>query len=88
MAVVSALVLFATELVSVDVTAIGILAALLLVGLITQGLADADLIGEPLYVLCPPDADLSVALDSGLSGFASTATITVLAMLILSEGVQ
>ena len=83
-----ALVLFATEPVPVDVTAIGILVCLLLVDPITQWLADAGLLAEPLYVLRPPGGDLSVALDSGLSGFASTATITVLAMFILSEGVQ
>ena len=83
-----ALVLFATEPVPVDVTAIGVLVVLLLVDPITVSLADAGLIADPLYVLRAPGDDLSVALDSGLSGFASTATITVLAMFILSEGVQ
>jgi di/tricarboxylate transporter len=83
-----ALVFFATEPVPVDVTAIGVLVALLLVDPVTQGLTDAGLLAEPLYVLRSPGADLSAALDSGLSGFASTATITVLAMFILSDGVQ
>jgi len=83
-----ALVLFATEPVPVDVTAIGILVALVLVDPISQGLADAGLLAEPLYVLRGEGDLLSDALDSGLSGFASTATITVLAMFILSDGVQ
>jgi di/tricarboxylate transporter len=83
-----ALVFFATEPVPVDVTAIGILVTLLLVDPVTQALADAGLLTQPLFVLRPVGADLSVALDSGLSGFASTATITVLAMFILSAGVQ
>ncbi|WP_340101960.1 SLC13 family permease [Salinibaculum salinum] len=83
-----ALVFFATEPVPVDVTAIGILVALVLVDPLTQALADAGALTQPLFVLRPAGADLSVALDSGLSGFASTATITVLAMFILSAGVQ
>ncbi|MEF8784463.1 MAG: SLC13 family permease [Haloarculaceae archaeon] len=83
-----ALVFFATEPVPVDITAIGILVTLLLADPVTQALADAGLLAQPLFVLRPAGADLSVALDSGLSGFASTATITVLAMFILSAGVQ
>jgi di/tricarboxylate transporter len=83
-----ALVFFATEPVPVDVTAIGVLVALLLVDPLTEGAATAGLIAEPLYVLRPAGAGLSTALDNGLSGFASTATITVLAMFVLSDGVQ
>jgi len=83
-----ALVLFATEPVPVDVTAIGVLVVLLLTDPASEMLAEAGLISAPLYVLRPPGADVSAALDNGLSGFASTATVTVLAMFILSEGVQ
>ncbi len=83
-----ALVLFATEPVPVDVTAIAILVTLVLVDPISQGLADAGLLAEPLYILRGEGGPLSDALESGLSGFASTATITVLAMFILSDGVQ
>ncbi|WP_302082843.1 SLC13 family permease [Salinibaculum rarum] len=86
--ILAALVFFATEPVPVDVTAIGILVVLLLADPVTEALADGGVLAEPLYVLRPAGADLSVALDSGLSGFASTATITVLAMFILSAGVQ
>ena len=63
--VVVALVLFATEPVPIDITAIGIMVALMLL--------------EPWTRVTPAD---------GVSGFASSATITVLAMFILSEGVQ
>ena len=83
-----ALVLFATEPVPVDVTAIGILVALLLLDPASEALASAGLIDRPLYVLRPVGAELSAALDNGLSGFASTATVTVLAMFILSDGIQ
>jgi di/tricarboxylate transporter len=79
--VLGALVLFATELVPVDVTAIGVLVTLLLVEPVTGVAAAAGLLGAPisLFEQYPQDA---------LSGFASTATLTVLAMFILSEGVQ
>ena len=86
--ILCALVLFATEPVPVDVTAIGVLVALLLVDPISEGLAAAGVLSEALYVLRPAGADLSAALDNGLSGFASTATVTVLAMFILSSGIQ
>ena len=82
-----ALVLFATELVPVDVTAIGVMVALMLVEPTTATLADAGLIEGPVYVLHQPGDGVS-PLTQGLSGFASTATITVLAMFILSDGVQ
>jgi len=82
-----ALVLFATELVPVDVTAIAVMVALLAVEPVTATLVDLDLLAEPLYVLHQPGDDIS-PLTQGLSGFASTATITVLAMFILSDGVQ
>jgi di/tricarboxylate transporter len=83
-----ALVLFATEAVPVDVTAIGVMVTLLLVDPVTQGLADVGLLAEPLYVLRSPGESLGLALENGLSGFSSTATITVLAMFVLSEGVR
>lgn len=60
-----ALILFATEPVPVDITAIGIMVALMVLG--------------PLTGITPED---------GLSGFASPATVTVLAMFILSYGIQ
>ncbi|WP_254274357.1 SLC13 family permease [Haloarcula marina] len=85
--VLVALVLFATEALPVDVTAIGVMVALLLVEPTTMGLAEAGLLAEPLYVLHQPGDGVS-PLTRGLSGFASTATITVLAMFILSDGVQ
>ena len=83
-----ALVLFATEPVPVDVTALTVLVALLLVDPVTQGLADAGLLAEPVFVLRSPGEELAAATARGLSGFASSATITVLAMFILSGGVQ
>lgn len=60
-----ALVLFVTEPMPIDVIAIGILVALILL--------------EPWTGVGP---------EEGVSGFSSSATITVLAMFILSEGVQ
>jgi di/tricarboxylate transporter len=68
--IVAALVLFATEPVPIDITAIGLMVALILLG--PDGILDLT----------------GVAVSDGLSGFASTATITVLAMFILSDGVQ
>jgi di/tricarboxylate transporter len=82
-----ALGLFATEALPVDVTAIGVMVALMVVEPATATLAEAGLLDGPLYVLHQPGDDLS-PLTQGLSGFASTATITVLAMFILSDGVQ
>ena len=82
-----ALVLFATEIVPVDITAFGVLVALLLVQPVTEQLATWGLLGGPVYVLVEPASDVS-AVSRGLSGFASTATITVLAMFILSAGVR
>lgn len=60
-----ALVLFATEPVPIDITAIGIMVSLMVL--------------EPWTEVSPQE---------GVSGFASTATVTVLAMFILSYGVQ
>jgi di/tricarboxylate transporter len=68
--IVVALVLFATEPVPIDITAIGIMVALMLLG----SAGPFDLTG-----ISPAD---------GVSGFSSSATITVLAMFILSAGVQ
>ncbi|MBX0286857.1 SLC13 family permease [Haloarcula salinisoli] len=85
--ILAALVLFATELVPVDVTAIAVMVALLAVEPVTATFVDLNLLAEPLYVLHQPGDDIS-PLAQGLSGFASTATITVLAMFILSDGVQ
>ena len=63
--VLAALVLFATEPVPIDITAIGIMVTLMIL--------------EPWTEVSPAE---------GISGFASTATITVLAMFILSYGIQ
>ncbi len=60
-----ALVLFMTEVVPIDITAIGVLVALIIL--------------EPWTQIEPQE---------GLMGFANPATITVLAMFILSEGVR
>ena len=81
-----ALALFATEAVPVDITAISVMVALMLIEPVTATLADAGL-GETIHVLHEPGDGVS-PLSQGLSGFASTATITVLAMFILSDGVQ
>ena len=85
--IVAALVLFATEALPVDVTAIGVMVALMLAEPVTMLAADMGLLAGPVYVLHQPGDGVS-PLDRGLSGFASTATITVLAMFILSDGVQ
>ncbi|WP_224270366.1 SLC13 family permease [Haloprofundus salinisoli] len=74
-----ALVLFATEPVPVDVTALGIMVTLMLVQPVTEALASAGLLAAPIVM---------ISVEQGLSGFASRATLTVLAMFILSEGVQ
>ncbi|MDS0220305.1 SLC13 family permease [Haloarcula sp. S1AR25-5A] len=85
--IVAALVLFATEALPVDVTAIGVMVSLMLAEPVTMLAADVGLLAEPVYVLHQAGDGVS-PLDRGLSGFASTATITVLAMFILSDGVQ
>ena len=82
-----ALVAFATEVVPVDVTAIGVMVTLLLVEPVTTMLVDWGLLGAPIYVLHQSGDGVS-PVSQGLSGFASGATITVLAMFVLSEGVQ
>lgn len=63
--VVLALVLFVSELLPIDITAIGLLVLVVLL--------------EPWTGISP---------EEGISGFASPATITVLAMFILSEGIR
>ena len=76
-----ALVAFATEPVPVDITALGILVALLTVEPVTRQLVGVGLLASPIVVF----ADITA---QGLSGFANAATLTVLAMFVLSEGVQ
>ena len=85
--IVAALVLFATEALPVDVTAIAVMVALMLAEPATTLAANVGLLADPVYVLHQAGDGIS-PLDRGLSGFASTATITVLAMFILSDGVQ
>ncbi|MFB6142279.1 MAG: SLC13 family permease, partial [Halorientalis sp.] len=60
-----ALVLFVTEAVSSDITALGVLVALAVL--------------EPVT---------GVTASEAISGFASPATVTIMAMYILSEGIQ
>ncbi|WP_224333090.1 SLC13 family permease [Haloprofundus halobius] len=74
-----ALVFFATEPVPVDVTALGVMVTLMLVQPMSETLAAAGLLTAPMQL---------ISVEQGLSGFASQATLTVLAMFILSEGVQ
>ena len=68
--IVVALVLFALEPVPIDITAIGIMVSLMVLG--TAG----------------PVNFTGISPAEGTSGFASSATLTVLAMFILSAGVQ
>jgi len=77
--VVAALLLFATEPVPVDIVAIGVMVSLMLAGPVSELLAAAGLVAAPLSIITP---------EQGLSGFASGATITVLAMFVLSAGVR
>ena len=63
--IAAVLVLFVSEVVPIDITALGTMVAVILL--------------EPWTGVGPTD---------GVSGFASTATITVLAMFILSEGIR
>ncbi|WP_435184818.1 SLC13 family permease [Halobellus sp. EA9] len=79
--VVCALALFVTEPVPVDVTAIGVMVALLLIQPASASLVGVGLLAEPIVLFPDYPAD-------ALSGFSSAATLTVLAMFILSEGVQ
>jgi di/tricarboxylate transporter len=79
--ILAALLLFATEPVPVDVTALGVMVALLLVGPVSEAAVAVDLLAAPIVFFENYPAD-------ALSGFANTATLTVLAMFILSEGVQ
>ncbi len=82
--ILAALAAFASEVVPPDITAIGVMVTLLLVEPVTARLADAGLIEGGLVVL-PADYG---PVPAGVSGFANAATITVLAMFVLSEGVQ
>ena len=63
--IAAVLVLFVSEVIPIDITALGTMVAVILL--------------EPWTGVGPAD---------GVSGFASTATITVLAMFILSEGIR
>ncbi|MDR9411789.1 MAG: SLC13 family permease [Haloferacaceae archaeon] len=76
-----ALVLFITEPVPVDITALGILVALLLTSPLSEMLVRVGLLAVPIRLFAEYPAD-------ALSGFSSAATLTVLAMFILSDGVQ
>ncbi|SFR34274.1 SLC13 family permease [Halogeometricum limi] len=78
-----ALVFFATEPVPVDVTALGVMVALMLAQPASEWFVAFGLLAEPLSLFDPENYP-----GQALSGFSSTATLTVLAMFILSEGVQ
>jgi len=77
--IIVALVMFATEPVPVDVTAISVMVALMLVEPVSGLFVEVGVLGTPIPMVTP---------EEGLSGFANAATLTVLAMFILSEGVQ
>ncbi|MFD1598096.1 SLC13 family permease [Halobellus rarus] len=79
--VLCALVLFVTEPVPVDITAIGVMVALMLIQPASSMLAAAGLLADPIVLFADYPGD-------ALSGFSSGATLTVLAMFILSDGVQ
>ncbi|MFC6826851.1 SLC13 family permease [Halopelagius fulvigenes] len=78
--IVAALALFVTEPVPVDITAIGVMMALMLAQPFSQLLVGS-VLAEPIVFFEDYPAD-------ALSGFSSTATLTVLAMFVLSDGVQ
>jgi Na+/H+ antiporter NhaD/arsenite permease-like protein len=63
--ILGALILFVTEPIPIDVTALGVMVTLMIL--------------EPWTGISPSE---------GVSGFANSATITILAMMILSEGVR
>ncbi|MFB6252427.1 MAG: SLC13 family permease [Halobellus sp.] len=79
--VLGALALFVLEPVPVDITALGVLVSLVLIQPASAIAAGYGLLSEPIVLFADYPAD-------ALSGFSSTATLTVLAMFILSEGVQ
>jgi di/tricarboxylate transporter len=79
--ILGALVLFATEPVPVDITALGVMVTLLLVTPASQGLVAVGLLEAPIVYFADYPGD-------ALSGFANAATLAVLAMFVLSEGVQ
>ncbi|MFU8895416.1 MAG: SLC13 family permease [Gammaproteobacteria bacterium] len=78
--IAAALYLFASEALPLDITAILILVTIMVIPLVgnTQWLLDR---GIDLRAAFP-------TVSEGLSGFSSTATVTVLAMFILSAGIQ
>lgn len=78
--IAAALYLFASELLPLDITAILILITLMVIPLLghSQWLLDR---GIDLQAAFP-------TVSEGLSGLSSTATVTVLAMFILSAGIQ
>jgi di/tricarboxylate transporter len=83
--VLAALVLFATEPVPPDITAVGVMVSLLAVTPATEALVVAGVLDAPInYFAGVGDGYPAEAL----SGFANAATLTVLAMFVLSEGVQ
>ena len=77
--VVGTLVLFVLEPVPPDVTAIISLVTLLVIGPLTESATNFGLLAGPIQL---------VTVQQGLSGFANAATLTVLAMFVLSEGIR
>ncbi|SFF81158.1 Di-and tricarboxylate transporter [Halopelagius inordinatus] len=79
--VLVALVFFVREPVPVDITAIGVMMALMLTQPLSAIFVGVGVLAEPIVLFENYPAD-------ALSGFSSTATLTVLAMFVLSDGVQ
>jgi di/tricarboxylate transporter len=77
--ILGALALFVLEPVPVDITALSVMVALMLVEPASAFLASVGVLAAPIPMISPAQ---------GISGFANGATVTVLAMFILSDGVQ
>jgi di/tricarboxylate transporter len=83
--VAGALLLFASQRLPLDVAALALMTTLMMVPLLGQPLVEA------VPWLAAQDIDLPSAfptVEEGLSGLSSPATVTVLAMFVLSSGVQ
>lgn len=83
--VAGALLLFASQRLPLDVAALALMTTLMVIPLLGQPLVEA------VPWLAGKDIDLPAAfptVEEGLSGLASPATVTVLAMFVLSSGVQ
>ena len=77
--VAATLVLFVTEPVPPDMVALSVLVTLLVIGPVSELAADLGVIAGSIRL---------VTVQQGVSGFANAATLTVLAMFVLSDGVR